>query len=160
MTKLWASLTNFSGSAHVTVEDSFAYTFKKQMILSTPDRRHSKTLLTIDERGSKIARNIVFDCHLSPVRRQMAIKNSVSHYLWSAFVNSINVFDCRLPSVFSICFRKYVPEELIPFVELIGDGMENYIHPPYAGEMKGIAKTLNGSVGDVVLANLIYDITA
>ena len=38
--------------------------------------------------------------------------------------------------------------------------MENYIHPPYAGEMKGIAKTLNGSVGDVVLANLIYDITA
>ena len=39
----------------------------------TPDR-----LLTIDEHGSKIARNSVFNCHLSPVRRQMAIENSVS----------------------------------------------------------------------------------
>ena len=35
-------------------------------------------LLTIDERGSKIARNSVFDCHLSPVGRQKAIENSVS----------------------------------------------------------------------------------
>ena len=32
----------------------------------TPDRRQSKTLLIIDERGSKIARNSVFNCHLSP----------------------------------------------------------------------------------------------
>ena len=28
-----------------------------------------RRLLTIDERGSKIARNSVFDCHLSPVSR-------------------------------------------------------------------------------------------
>ena len=46
----------------------------------TPDRQQSKTLLTIDERGSKIDRNSVFDCHLSPVGRQMAIENSVSDY--------------------------------------------------------------------------------
>ena len=39
----------------------------------------SKMLLTIDERGSKITRNSVFDWHLSPVGRQMAIKNSVSN---------------------------------------------------------------------------------
>ena len=31
----------------------------------TPGRRQSKTLLAIDERGSKIARNSVFDCHLA-----------------------------------------------------------------------------------------------
>ena len=30
-------------------------------------RRKSKTLLTIDKRGSKIARHSFFDCHLSPV---------------------------------------------------------------------------------------------
>ena len=31
----------------------------------------------------------------------MAIKNSVSNYLWSkAFVDSINILDCRLSSVF------------------------------------------------------------
>ena len=36
-------------------------------IVSTPGRLQLKTLLKIDERGSKIARNSVFDCHLSPV---------------------------------------------------------------------------------------------
>ena len=46
----------------------------------TPGRRQSKTLSTIDERGSKIDGNSVFDCHLSPVWRQMAIENSVSNY--------------------------------------------------------------------------------
>ena len=38
-------------------------------IIITPDTRQPKTvtLLTIDERGSKIVRNSVFDCHLSLV---------------------------------------------------------------------------------------------
>ena len=36
-----------------------------------------ETLLTIDERGSTMARNSAFDCHLSPVGRQMAIENTV-----------------------------------------------------------------------------------
>ena len=37
------------------------------------DRGQSKKLLTIDEGGSKIARNGVIDCHLSPVGRQIPI---------------------------------------------------------------------------------------
>ena len=41
----------------------------------TPDRQHSKTILSIDERGSKIDRNNVFDC-------LMAIKNYVSNYFY------------------------------------------------------------------------------
>ena len=48
-------------------------------MFNTPGRWQSKTLLTIDERGSKIDRNSVYDCHLSPVGRQMAIENSVSN---------------------------------------------------------------------------------
>ena len=48
--------------------------------VTTPDRRQSKTLLTIDERGSKIARTSVFGYHLTPVGRQMAIVNPVSNY--------------------------------------------------------------------------------
>ena len=39
----------------------------------TPDMRQSKTLVAMDERGSKIARNSVFDWHLTPVGRQMPI---------------------------------------------------------------------------------------
>ena len=34
----------------------------------------SKIISTIDKCRSKIARNSVFDCHLSPVGRQMAIE--------------------------------------------------------------------------------------
>ena len=57
----------------------------------TPCRRQSKTLLTIDECRSKIARN--------SVGRQMTIKNSVSIDFWSLFYDRIDVFDCRLPGV-------------------------------------------------------------
>ena len=42
--------------------------------------RQSKTLLTIDERGSEIATASVFDCQWSPVGRLMAIEKSVSNY--------------------------------------------------------------------------------
>ena len=34
-----------------------------------------------------------------PVGRQMTIENSVSNDFWSTFVDSINVFDCRLSRV-------------------------------------------------------------
>ena len=54
-------------------------------------------LLTIDERGSKIARNNVFDCDLSPIGKQMAIKDSVSSDILSTFVDNTNVFD--LPTI-------------------------------------------------------------
>ena len=42
--------------------------------------RESNTILTIDEHGSKIAGNSVFDCHLSPVWRHMAIEDSISNH--------------------------------------------------------------------------------
>ena len=56
-------------------------------------------LLMIEERGSKIARNNLYDCHLSQVGRQMAIENSVFNDFLSMFLDSINVFDCRLSGV-------------------------------------------------------------
>ena len=52
--------------------------------MSTSDRRKSKTLLTIDKRGSEVARNCFF-------RRPMAIKNYVSNYFFSTFVDSIHI---------------------------------------------------------------------
>ena len=63
--------------------------------LFTKERRQSKTLETIDERGSKIARNCVFDCLWSPVGRQMAIENSVTN----DFYNYVRCFRCRLSDV-------------------------------------------------------------
>ena len=63
------------------------------------DMQQSKMLLTIDKCGSKIAKNSIFGCHLLPGRRQMAIKNSVFNDFLSTFVDSINIFDCRLSGV-------------------------------------------------------------
>ena len=52
--------------------------------------RQSKTRFTIDERGSRIARYSVFDCHLSPIGRHMAIVNSDS-----------NIFDLHFSIILS-----------------------------------------------------------
>ena len=38
-----------------------------------------KNIDTFDKHRSKIVRNRVFDCHLSPDWRQMAIENTVSN---------------------------------------------------------------------------------
>ena len=59
-------------------------------------------LLTIDERGYKIARNSVklFDCHFWP---QMATDKSVSNDCRSTFVDSMNIFDCPLSGLRNIC---------------------------------------------------------
>ena len=65
----------------------------------TPDRQQSKTLLTIDERGSKITRNSVFISIYGPTGKKKAFKNSVSNNFWSTFVDSINIFDCHLSGV-------------------------------------------------------------
>ena len=63
-----------------SLKSDAAYMYERLIVnIDTPDRRQSKMLLTIVEHGSKITRNSVFDCHLSPIRRQMAIKNSVSN---------------------------------------------------------------------------------
>ena len=64
--------------------------------------RQSKTLLTIDERGSEIATTSVFDCQWSPGGRHMAIEKSVSNYFWSTFVDNIDVFDCHQSGVNSL----------------------------------------------------------
>ena len=62
---------------------------------------------TIEERRSKIDRNSVFDCHLSPHWRQMAIKNTIFISFFdprSSIVDSI--FDCRLPGVIFVHSKK------------------------------------------------------
>ena len=62
----------------------------------------SKTLLTIDERGSETVTTSVLDCQFVPVGRLMAIENFASNYFWSTFVDNIDVFDCRLSGVNSL----------------------------------------------------------
>ena len=80
----------------------FIFLLKKKKFVFIPDMRQSKTLLTIDERGSEIATTSVFDCQWSPVGRLMAIETSVSNYFWSTFVDKFEVFDCHQSGVNSL----------------------------------------------------------
>ena len=65
---------------------------------------NQKRLTTIDERGSKIARNSVFDCHLSHDRRQIAIENSVSNdfYLRSSIILTFSIAAYPVCSLLSV----------------------------------------------------------
>ena len=84
------------------------------IFLFTPGRRQSKSLLTIDERGSKIARNSVFDCHLSPVR-QMAIENSFSNDfdLRSSIVLTFSI------AAYPVCYLRDSKPSTVVFVILV-----------------------------------------
>ena len=70
-----------------------------------------------DERGSKIARNSGFDCHLSPVGRQMAIEKRVFgqfltiFYLHSLIISTFSIATypvCLLYTAFSCADPNYV----------------------------------------------------
>ena len=93
----------------------------KRICIITTGRLQSKTLLTIDERGSKIARNSVFDCHLSPSGAINGNKNSVSNDFSSMFVDSIDVFNCHLPGVILYHNRTDMPNHECPLK--VGKGL-------------------------------------
>ena len=69
------------------VSDCFCYVFSRPILNKTLQMAANKNVNTIDERGSRIARNRALDCHLSPDWRQMAIQNTVSSDLRSAFID-------------------------------------------------------------------------
>ena len=59
--------------------------------------KRDKTLLTIDECGSKSAWNSVFDCHLSPIGRQMTTEKTLF----------ITILDLRLSIVLTFSVATY-----------------------------------------------------
>ena len=63
--------------------------------------RHTRTFLTNDEHRSKIDRNSIFDCHLSPVWRQMQSKTlfviTLRCYIFILHINvKMPTFMCRI----------------------------------------------------------------
>ena len=58
---------------------------------------HIEGLGTIGERGLGVVGGRVFDCQLSPVWRQVAVVNTLTGELWSAFVGCWERF--RLPPI-------------------------------------------------------------
>ncbi|ESO83667.1 hypothetical protein LOTGIDRAFT_169146 [Lottia gigantea] len=60
----------------------------------------------------------------------------------------------------AIVKKTKVPEELVPLAELVAEKLDDFLEQPYADEMRGIATAAGMPLGDVVLTNLVYDISA
>lgn len=56
--------------------------------------------------------------------------------------------------------KKQIDSKYLPFFEVLASGIDEFLPYPFNEEMKGIAEALDVSLGDVVLINLIYDLTA
>ena len=55
---------------------------------------------------------------------------------------------------------KMVPKEAVALVNVIGKELEKYLPYPYAGEIRGVAKYANVTVGEALVGNLLYELTA
>ena len=53
-----------------------------------------------------------------------------------------------------------IPPTVFPLAEKLASVIDQHIPAPYPGEMRGVAKAWNISVADVILINLVYDLTA
>ena len=94
--------------------------------------------------------NSVFDCHLSPVGQQMAIKNSVSIDFFSTFLDSIDIFDCPLPGM-SLGINK--SDQSLLCIQKVGKislmlqaDSEDYSQP----RMPRLIRVLTGCTWDIV----------
>ena len=55
---------------------------------------------------------------------------------------------------------KKLPKIAVDAVNIIGSDLDKYLPDPYAGEIRGISKCTNVTVGELLLANLLYELTA
>ncbi|KAI0209794.1 N-acylethanolamine-hydrolyzing acid amidase [Lamellibrachia satsuma] len=75
---------------------------------------------------------------------------------WNAVVSDFK-YDAKF---LNTILAELMPKDLVPLVEKIATGVDKYLPSPFADEIRGIAKGLGVPVGEVVIANIIYDLTA
>ncbi|XP_041362025.1 N-acylethanolamine-hydrolyzing acid amidase-like [Gigantopelta aegis] len=56
--------------------------------------------------------------------------------------------------------RSLVPIQYLPVVEDLAVDLESYMPSPFPQELRGIAEAFTMDIGDIVLLNIIYDVTA
>ncbi|XP_038059472.1 N-acylethanolamine-hydrolyzing acid amidase-like [Patiria miniata] len=76
---------------------------------------------------------------------------------WESVLQHWNASEFR--EMATAVFDKMVNKETLQLLEIIGGALDYYLPSPYAGEIRGIAKHFQMDVGEIVLYNLIYDIT-
>ncbi|XP_076819004.1 N-acylethanolamine-hydrolyzing acid amidase-like [Clavelina lepadiformis] len=99
------------------------------------------------EKDATAAKTYVVNLDLPPMER------------WNNVLKHFNPKDI-IAAVHSL-LDEYLPGKLvIPILEKIAADLDRYIPQPFADELRGISKNFNVNLGDVVLGNLVYDISA
>lgn len=93
----------------------------------------------------KVAPKYIIDLDQPPEERWTEVAKDYSHY-----------FPILLKSIESV-----VPKEMVSLLTNIMDNLDKHFPYPYADELRGMAKaSSNTTLGELVLGNIIYDITA
>ena len=53
-----------------------------------------------------------------------------------------------------------IPSTVLPLAEKVALYLDTIFDEPYPGELRGVAKAINMTLPDVILLNLVYDLTA
>ncbi|XP_076819003.1 N-acylethanolamine-hydrolyzing acid amidase-like [Clavelina lepadiformis] len=76
-----------------------------------------------------------------------------------------NVFQHFNPEDFTVAIRtliqEFLPSNLVLYIlEVVASELDRYIPQPFADELRGISKNFRIGLGDLVLGNLVYDLSA
>lgn len=93
-----------------------------------------------------------------PVPRLSVNLDSPPEERWSPAMHHWNLDQMR--ALFMKTLGQVVPVEALPLVEKIGDVLDDLLPEPYAGEIRGIAKTVGIGVGQMAVINMLYEFTA
>ena len=63
-------------------------------------------------------------------------------------------------SSFHVVVSSTVPKWVHHAVTPIVEALEKYVPQPYAGEIRGMATHMGGSIADVIILNFAYEISA
>lgn len=63
------------------------------------------------------------------------------------------------PALMKVMYS-HVPKQLVDMVTKITEKLDDYIPPPYADEIRGIAMAANVTTGETLMGNMMYDFTA
>ncbi|XP_076456675.1 N-acylethanolamine-hydrolyzing acid amidase-like [Babylonia areolata] len=91
-----------------------------------------------------------------PVKTYNVDLNSDPRQRWNEVLHDHRHY---VPAILDM-IRSFIPQDVLPLAEQIAEDIENLIPSPFAQEITGIANYWGMNVGDMILLNIIYDITA
>nr|XP_002128649.1 N-acylethanolamine-hydrolyzing acid amidase-like isoform X1 [Ciona intestinalis]XP_026690758.1 N-acylethanolamine-hydrolyzing acid amidase-like isoform X1 [Ciona intestinalis]XP_026690759.1 N-acylethanolamine-hydrolyzing acid amidase-like isoform X1 [Ciona intestinalis] len=79
---------------------------------------------------------------------------------WNNFTSSCGFNLTKGREIINALIKSVVKPEVIELLQDVGAKLDDYLPLPYSDELRGLSSTLGLPLGDLVILNLLYDITA